>query len=112
MSGRVSRSSIIKRAPASGSAKRGGGVFVILLYRLELAAFDEEVEETRVGFQAAMLDFLHQFLQFGAFRAGKQGDAGAFDGGVADLDDLLIGDLRDQPDALGRVDLEMAAEAA
>src|SRR5678815_92602 len=64
--------------------------------RFELTTLDEEVEELRVRFQAAVLDALHEIFQLLPFAPKEQRDASAFDRGVADLHDALTRQIRDQ----------------
>ena len=59
-----------------------------------------------------MFDAFDQLLQFFALRFRQQRHARAFNGCIADLDDFRVGKIRNQPDAAGGVDFQMATEAA
>src|SRR5581483_11172969 len=65
-----------------------------------------------IGFQAAMGGFADQFLKFGAFGPGKQRDAGALNGSIADLDNFRVRNIGNEPNALRRFDVQMPPKAA
>src|SRR5690348_12500163 len=65
---------------------------------LELASLDEVVEEARMRLEAAVLHALHERLELVPLRRGEKRDARALDGRVADLHDLLVGQIGDEPD--------------
>src|SRR5262245_34135626 len=77
----------------------------------ELAAIHEEIEEPRMGFEAAVLDLLYQLLQLLALGLGQERHACAFDGRIADLDDFRVGKVWNQSDAAGGIDFQMTTES-
>src|SRR6185437_3811628 len=51
-------------------------------------------------------------FQFGSFGPRKQGDAGAFNGGVAHLNDFFVGNVGNHSDAFGGFNVQMPAKSA
>src|SRR3954464_6448618 len=90
----------ITRSPGSGVS------------RPELTSIDEEVEKMRMRFEAAVHDPANQRLELLAPRPRHECDRRSFERRVADLHDLLVGEVGNEPDALRRTFLEMPPESA
>src|SRR4051812_30416009 len=82
------------------------------LHGRELTTEDEEIEELRMRFQSAMLDALHQLFQLGTFCLRQQRDGRALDRSIANLNDLRVRQIGNQPDPLRRINLKMTSKPA
>ena len=81
-------------------------------HRFELAAFDEDLEEVWRGLQLDVLDLLDEAFDGFSLAPRQKQFFGSLHGGVADLDNAILGDRREKAYFNGVSNVDVVGESA